>query len=116
MSGHIVEIECVAFDCSDPERMVAFWQQLVGGEIEREDPHAGLRGGIVPLDFLRVPEGKTVKNRLHLDFRPDDYEAAIEQALTAGATKADDIYHGGKWQVMRDPEHNEFCILKPRQE
>ena len=39
---------------------------------------------------------------------------AIEQVLALGATRADDIYAGGRWQVFRDPEGNEFCILRPR--
>ena len=65
------------------------------------------------LDFLRVPEGKTVKNRLHLDLYTTDFAAAIEQTVALGATRADDVYDGGRWQVLRDPEGNEFCILRP---
>ena len=66
------------------------------------------------LDFLPVPEPKTGKNRLHLDVRSRDFATAVEQALALGATRADDIYAGGRWQVLRDPEGNEFCILRPR--
>jgi hypothetical protein len=43
-----------------------------------------------------------------------DFATAVEQALALGATRADDIYAGGRWQVLRDPEGNEFCILRPR--
>jgi predicted enzyme related to lactoylglutathione lyase len=63
---------------------------------------------------LRVPEAKTVKNRLHLDLRSSDLAEATRQAEALGATRADDIYDGGVWQVMRDPEGNEFCFLRPR--
>jgi hypothetical protein len=66
------------------------------------------------LDFLPVPEPKTGKNRLHLDLRSRDLATAIEQALALGATRADDVYAGGRWQVLRDPEGNEFCLLRPR--
>jgi predicted enzyme related to lactoylglutathione lyase len=57
---------------------------------------------------------ETGKNRLHLDLRSRDLATAIEQALALGATRADDVYAGGRWQVMRDPEGNEFCLLRPR--
>ena len=66
------------------------------------------------VDFLRMPEPKTGKNRLHLDLRSRDLARAIEQALSLGATWADDIYAGGRWQGPRDPEGNEFCLLRPR--
>jgi predicted enzyme related to lactoylglutathione lyase len=66
------------------------------------------------IDFVRVPEAKTVKNRLHLDLRSTDLAEATEQALALGATRADDVYDGGDWQVLRDPEGNEFCLLRPR--
>jgi hypothetical protein len=64
------------------------------------------------LDFLPVPEPKTGKNRLHLDGRSRDFATAVAQALALGATRADDIYAGGRWQVLRDPEGNEFCVLR----
>jgi hypothetical protein len=59
-------------------------------------------------DFLAVPEPKAGKNRLHLDLR-----TATEQAIALGATLAGDVYAGGAWQVLRDPEGNEFCVLRP---
>jgi len=60
-------------------------------------------GDGLAIDFLRVPEPKTVKNRPHLDLRSSDLAAATEQALAFGATSADDICAGGRWQVLRDP-------------
>lgn len=78
-----------------------------------EDGDAELDGGPVRLDFLTAPERKPGKNRLHLDLRSDDYDAAVAHALRVGATLADDGYDGGSWQVLRDPEGNEFCILRP---
>jgi len=112
----VVGIGVVAIDCADPPRLAEFWSALVGGEIEIDrDGDARLRppGGPV-LDFLRVPEGKSGKNRLHLDLFTTDFAAAVEQTLTLGATRADDVYDGGSWQVLRDPEGNEFCLLKPK--
>jgi hypothetical protein len=70
------------------------------------------------LVFVPVPEGKTVKNRLHLDLAPhttDDRAAEIERVLALGATRVDvgqtsDV----SWDVFADPEGNEFCILSAR--
>ena len=62
---------------------------------------------------MAVPEPKRVKNRLHLDLRATDFPAAVDAALALGAQRADDIYRGPRWQVLRDPEGNEFCILAP---
>jgi catechol 2,3-dioxygenase-like lactoylglutathione lyase family enzyme len=112
----IAGVAAVAVDCADPAELAAFWQRLLGGDVEVDDDgDASLRGAAaVTLDFLRVPEGKTVKNRLHLDLRAGDFETAVRSALAAGASRADDVYDGGRWQVLRDPEGNEFCILRPR--
>jgi hypothetical protein len=110
----ITGIAALAIDCADPPALARFWQQLLGGElvVDDADGNAEVRTDQVRLDFLRVPDVKTVKNRLHLDLRSSDYETAVRHALDAGATRADDVYDGGRWQVLRDPEGNEFCILR----
>jgi catechol 2,3-dioxygenase-like lactoylglutathione lyase family enzyme len=95
----VTGIAALAVDCHDPAGLAGWWGRLLSGEVEVDDDgDATLRtpGGLA-IDFLRVPEAKTVKNRLHL-----------------GATLADDVYDGGRWQVLRDPEGNEFCLLRPR--
>jgi predicted enzyme related to lactoylglutathione lyase len=112
----IVGLAALAIDCKQPAALAAWWQRLLGGSVEVD------ASGVVTLhtpdglaiDFAPVPEPKTVKNRLHLDLRSGDLAAATEQAEALGATRADDIYDGGRWQVMRDPEGNEFCLLRPR--
>ncbi len=110
-------LAAVAFDCDgDPVALARWWQGLVGGEVEvDEEVDATLRApGFPPLDFIRVPEAKTVKNRLHLDLRATDFDQAVARAVAHGATPADDVYAGDRWQVLRDPAGNEFCILRPR--
>jgi hypothetical protein len=106
-------------DCSeDPVALARWWQGFLGGELEI-DPEgyaSWYRDGYPPIDFVPVPESKTVKNRLHIDLRPDDYEAAVQVALDAGATRAGDVYDGDRWTALRDPAGNEFCILRPRQD
>lgn len=82
-----------------------------------EDLSVWMRAG-QGLVFVRVPEEKTVKNRLHIDLAPhtsQDRDAEIERLLHLGATYAD---VGQKpehtWTVLRDPEGNEFCVLSSR--
>jgi catechol 2,3-dioxygenase-like lactoylglutathione lyase family enzyme len=116
----VVGIAALAIDCADPPELAAWWSRLLGGEVEvDEDGDATLHTLQTPdglnIDFVAVPDTKTVKNRLHLDLRSTDLEEATRQAEALGATRADDIYDGGRWQVMRDPEGNEFCFLRPRQ-
>lgn len=75
--------------------------------------------GVGPrLLFLRVPESKQVKNRVHLDIRagagPQDTaakEAKVEQLVAVGGTEVRRVAQdGGSWIVMQDPEGNEFCV------
>lgn len=117
MSNGFVRVDSLAVDCADPPKLAAFWQQVIGGTLEVDgDGDIWLHSEGISLIFLTVPEHKTVKNRLHLDLRGDTYEEAIARVLELGATRADDIYDGDRWQVFRDPQGNEFCILRPRPE
>jgi predicted enzyme related to lactoylglutathione lyase len=112
----VAGIAALAIDCADPPRLAAWWSRLLGGEVEVDaDGDATLHtpDGLA-IDFGAVPDERTVKNRLHLDLRSTDLDEATRQAEALGATRADDIYDGGRWQVMRDPEGNEFCLLRPR--
>jgi hypothetical protein len=112
----IVGIAALAIDCARPADLARWWSQLLSGAVEVDehgDATLHTRDGLA-IDFARVPEPKTVKNRLHLDLRSTDLASATDQALALGATRADDIYAGGRWQVLRDPEGNEFCLLRPR--
>lgn len=111
----IVRLEQIVIDSDDPSRLVRFWAGLLGGEpVDREHgwshvepPHA------IRMSFQPVPEGKDVKNRLHLDFEVDDIEAAVVKAVNLGATREGLVHtdEKGSFQVMRDPEGNEFCFV-----
>jgi hypothetical protein len=105
----------VAFDANDPPALAQFWAALLNGRcVVDNDGDAWVEvPGCPRLDFLRVPEPKTHKNRLHLDVTVTSLVEATEEALTLGASLADDVYDGGRWQVLRDPEGNEFCLLPP---
>jgi hypothetical protein len=110
-------IECVCVDSADPPALAAWWQRLVGGEVHTDsDDDVALRTAGVLLLFLAVPEPKRGKNRVHIDLRATNFESAVGAAVALGAQRADDVYDGPSWQVLRDPEGNEFCILRPRQD
>jgi hypothetical protein len=110
--------EQVIVDASDPVALGHWWAEALGWTIVDE---AGDETEIRPapdrvpgLLFVRVPEAKAVKNRLHLDFRPDDRDPEVERLLALGATRADVGQAEQSWVVLADPEGNEFCILSSR--
>ncbi|HEV7208306.1 MAG TPA: VOC family protein [Mycobacteriales bacterium] len=109
-------LAAICVDCADPPRLAAFYAALLGAAVEvADDGDAGLYDLDGPnIDFLKVPEAKAGKNRLHLDLRVTDMPQAVELALSLGATLAPDVYDGDSWVVLRDPEGNEFCLLRPR--
>jgi predicted enzyme related to lactoylglutathione lyase len=77
------------------------------------DGWAGLhdaRGTGPRLLFLRVPEPRSVKNRVHLDINVVDREAEAERLIALGAQRLRTMTEGQGWIVMADPEGNEFCI------
>ena len=86
-------------------------------EIGLEPPQGELGDGLLPdLLFIKVPDDKTVKNRVHLDLRPgvgDTQEAEVARLEGLGATRADIGQSETRWTVMADPEGNEFCVLWP---
>jgi catechol 2,3-dioxygenase-like lactoylglutathione lyase family enzyme len=115
VSVAISGLACVVFDCADPAKLAEWWQQLVGGDIVRDDDGDATlhRAGWPRLDFIQVPEPKTVKNRMHLDLATADYDEAVAEAERVGARRATDVYDGDVFAVFRDPEGNEFCLLRP---
>jgi predicted enzyme related to lactoylglutathione lyase len=105
-------------DARDPETLARFWGDVLGWEVgESKDEIAWLKppGPAGPLiAFVPVPEGKTVKNRIHIDVSPTDRsrDEEVERVLALGAQRAD-VGQGEdvSWVVLADPEGNEFCVL-----
>lgn len=118
----------VTFDTAEPERVARFWCEVLGYVIPPdpdgfadwcacEDPT-----GVGPrLYFQRVPEGKVVKNRVHLDVRVGTglkgeerlavLEAECARLIPLGATRVELLYDGvDSCIVMQDVEGNEFCL------
>ena len=115
-------IQCFDFDCLDPNRVAQFWQAALGWRLTHqseeecvlEPPEGSPQDGVAPdLLFLKVPEVKTVKNRVHIDLRPDDQDAEVQRLLDLGATHVDIDQGDTRWVVLADPEGNEFCVLAP---
>lgn len=109
-------------DATSPGALARWWADLLGWRITFEEvdevvieppagsPQDGVSADIV---FARVPEAKQVKNRLHVDLRPDDQEREVSRAEALGARRVDVGQGDGvSWVVLADPEGNEFCILR----
>lgn len=111
-------IAVLVVDAVDPKLVADFWCRVLGWRVVEESDEginiASLDGKWPTIDFLPVPERKTVKNRLHLDLRADGVstEAELERLLELGARRVD-IGQGpdASWVVLADPEGNEFCLL-----
>lgn len=109
----------VVIDCDDPSGLAEFWSALLGGTADERTRTAdwlSLRDvpGVGFLSFQRVPEGKTtMKNRLHLDLAVDDLQAAVRRAEELGASRVGSpvVESTNTFQVMHDPERNEFCLV-----
>lgn len=127
----------VVFDCERPGELAAFWASALGYVIQPPPPgydswEAFLAEQGVPesewdtrsacvdpegngprLFFQQVPEGKTAKNRCHLDVRVgrERIDAEAARLEGEGATRHEEHEElGVRWVVMTDPEGNEFCV------
>jgi hypothetical protein len=108
----------ITMDAEDPGLVAGFWCTVLGWEVLEEDVgivSIGARDGRWPtIDVCRVPEAKSVKNRLHFDLRADGTtrEAELQRLLDLGATAVDVGQPAdASWVVLADPEGNEFCLL-----
>ncbi len=117
-----LSVDTLTIDCHDPKLLADFWCAALGyrlDEIDEEDaivrPAAGPGWTLL---FQIVPEGKSVKNRLHLDLRPAGSMAEeVARLEAAGATAIRRVDEGGSfWTVMADPEGNELCVLRGPQD
>lgn len=126
----------IVIDCAHPASLARFWAAALGYRVRpyreedlsllrslgiddvEDDPNVAVDApdGSPTLWFQRVPEGKTVKNRVHLDLTPDRSMGEEVARLTGlGATVVREVDEEGRrrWTVMRDPEGNEFCVQTP---
>ena len=116
------------FDCRDAFALSTWWKQVLGYEDVPGDPNepGHVECMIIGSDaeprllFIEVPEGKQVKNRVHLDLEPTDRarDDEIDRVMALGAEPLHDFRNedGSGWLVLADPEGNEFCILRSQAE
>ena len=121
----------ITIDASDPDRLAEFWAEALDYEVQSlgDDSSGNYQGIVDPsgkrpgMVFQRVPEPKTVKNRVHLDLphnadktlpfdeRRDQLSPIVERLVEAGASRQGEGSGGNEfWIVMADPEGNEFCV------
>lgn len=106
----------IVVDCANPEALARFWQSMIGGEVDVEGRDWVVLDGDDEgffIGFQRVPERKAAKNRIHLDVLVDDLATAVDAAEQLGARTVGTVVeeHDGSFQVMADPEGNEFCFV-----
>jgi hypothetical protein len=110
--------EQVIVDAADPVALGRWWAEALGWVcVDEADDEYEIRPApdrLPGLLFGHAPEPKTVKNRLHLDFRPQDQAAEVARLLALGARHADIGQGEQPWVVLADPEGNEFCVLGER--
>jgi hypothetical protein len=106
----------LSIDCGDAAKLAHFWADVLGSSVSPgpspEFAAIDAEGSAPRLAFHQVPEGKTVKNRLHLDLISAQYGAESERLLTLGATRIRDVEQGSAhWTTFADPEGNEFDLV-----
>jgi len=103
-------------DAKDPALLGRWWQQALGWVVVDEAPDVfeirPASDQLSGLLFVRVPETKSVKNRLHLDLRPDDRDSEVDRLIALGAARVEIGQGERSWVVLADPEGNEFCVLE----
>jgi predicted enzyme related to lactoylglutathione lyase len=113
----------IVVDCADTKLLAEFWQAVVGGSVVQETASNRWVAieGIPQLDYLgfqQVPEGKTAKNRTHIDVMVEQVEVSRDHAITLGAKAVGGVVEEVifRHQVMADPEGNEFCFVQRKAE
>lgn len=113
-----LEWEQAVIDAQDPVALGRWWSEALRWVVVNDDADEfEIRPGadqIPGLIFEPVAEAKQTKNRLHLDFRPDDQDAEVERLIGLGARRVDVGQGDASWVVLADPEGNEFCVLRSR--
>ena len=111
----------VVVDCGDPQRQAAFWSEALSYDSRERNADEFLvsdpAGVAAPLYFMKVPEPKVGKNRLHLDLLTDGPTSAeVDRLVDLGARfvdtrqDPDTLDNPDTWTVLEDPEGNVFCV------
>jgi predicted enzyme related to lactoylglutathione lyase len=117
----------ITFDCTDALALARFWAAALGWNVYHDDDpevlvaaHYPPSGDQATLLFIPVPEGRTTKNRVHLDLQPQDRsrDDEVQRLTELGATVVEDHRNedGTGWVWMADPEGNDFCVERSADE
>jgi predicted enzyme related to lactoylglutathione lyase len=107
----------VSFDARDARAAASFWAAALGRTVADgadSDNAAVIADPAVPgsrIGFHRVPEDKTVKNRMHFDLITADFDAEITRLTGLGATRLNEVNAARHWVTLADPEGNEFDLI-----
>ena len=114
-----LNLKAVTFDCADALVVAEFWSAVLGRPVDTEPMAPSSFFASIGMGdpagsgfmFIQVPEGKAMKNRVHLDFDSDETSAEVSRVIALGATHVHDkAEYGMTWTTLADPEGNEFCI------
>lgn len=111
-----LKLDAVTMDAVDAPALAAWWAAITGGQLHehfgsyvvmRSDDHLPMLG------FQQVPDRTPGKNATHLDLRVPDLASAVTMLLACGATRVGQhsLPDGFVWEVLADPEGNQFCLL-----
>ncbi|MEE8603117.1 VOC family protein [Euzebya tangerina] len=112
-----LSVAAITVDCANADVVGTFWSQALDRPLITDQApsqfftriDAGPSGP--PMMFIAVPEGRTVKNRVHLDLAAEDRDAEVERLTSLGARIVGSYEEWGTaWTTMQDPEGNEFCV------
>ena len=107
----------VTFDCGDALAVAQFWSSTLGRPVDPQGSTDFASIGIDDADkpcftFVKVPEGKAAKNRVHLDLATTDLDAEVGRLVGMGASQIADLTEGGvHWNTLADIEGNEFDVI-----
>ncbi|MFF3584887.1 VOC family protein [Streptomyces mirabilis] len=113
-----LSVASLTIDCADPAALADFWGKVLGrpvgsgasadnASLDATEPVIGPK-----LFFQKVPEAKSVKNRLHLDLFSEQYDQEIERLTGLGAKPLNEVkIPGARWTTFADPEGNEFDLV-----
>jgi hypothetical protein len=110
--GRPAGLKDIVVDTADPARIAAWWAGVLGaGHTDHEEGYSYLEpvpeAPFQSLDFVPVPEPKTVKNRIHIDVTTSDVQLLVDAGARLLRARDDEI----GWNVLADPDGNEFCAF-----
>jgi hypothetical protein len=115
-----LQLANISFDCTDALVVGGFWSAVLGHDLDPDGSadftSVGLSGTTQSTPawlFMSVPEGKSAKNRMHVDLTSADRQVEVDRLVGLGATHVRDVEEWGhSWTVLQDPEGNEFCVAQ----